>query len=120
MEAQRDVERCRIQSDEFFADVLDWVGEQGKQSPRVSRPGIVQNRLSPALTSLGHGLKDASKKLKDEQRQDFIAAAERLLALASEIEGWRTQSQAGTVYWIDVIRSRRGHPRITLAAGRTV
>ncbi len=91
MEAQRDVERCRVQAAEFFGAIQDWVAEQGKQSPRVLKPGIVPNRLSPALSSLGHALKDASAKYKDEQRQDFTAAADRLLALANEIEGWRTQ-----------------------------
>ena len=30
------------------------------------------------------------------------------MALAGELETWRTQTQKGTVYWIESIKSRRG------------
>jgi ATP-dependent DNA helicase DinG len=38
------------------------------------------------------------------------------MALASEIELWRSQAQVGTVYWIETYQTRRGRPRMTLAA----
>lgn len=115
-EAQRDVERCRLAADEFFANVDDWVADQGKATPRVTGPGVVPNQLSPALASLSSAVKQAGTKLKDEERQDFIAAAGRLATLSGDLENWRTQAQGDTVYWIDVTRSRRGQKRITLAA----
>ena len=38
------------------------------------------------------------------------------MALAGELETWRTQAQKGTVYWLESYESRRGFPRLTLAA----
>ncbi len=38
-----------------------------------------------------------------------------LQRLASELETWRTQSQSGTVYWLESYETRRGRPRMTLA-----
>ena len=84
---------------------------------RVYEPGIVANRLSPELLALAKQLKAAGSKFSEEtDRQDFISAHDRLVALAGELEAWRTQSQAGTVYWIETYQSRRGTPRLTLSA----
>ena len=74
------------------------------------------NRLSVALSSLAKKLRSASADYKDEERQDFTSASDRLAALAIDCEDWRTQQHADAVYWIDVGRVRRGRPRITLAA----
>ena len=115
-DAQRDVERCRFAADEFFANVDDWVADQGKATPRVLKPGVVPNQLSPALASLAGTVKQAGMAYKDEERQDFIAAAGRLATLAGDLENWRTQAMADTVFWIDVTKGRRGQRRITLAA----
>ena len=61
---------------------------------------------------LAQQVKAAGKKLSEEtEQQDFIAAHDRLMALAGEIEAWRTQAQAGAVYWIERIKAaaaRRG------------
>ena len=38
------------------------------------------------------------------------------MALAGELETWRTQAQKGTVYWLESYEGRRGNPRLTLAA----
>ncbi len=135
---QQQVDRCRHLADEFFADLFDWrnkiplprkeaCGERGRAGPgegsnyskpiRVSEPGIVANHLSPELELLARQLKLAGKKLKEEtEQQDFIAAHDRLLVLASELETWRSQAQKGTVYWLESYKSRRGIARLTLAA----
>jgi ATP-dependent DNA helicase DinG len=77
----------------------------------------VANHLSPELELLAKQVKVAGKKLSDEsEQQDFLAAHDRLMVLAAELETWRAQSQAGTVYWIESYQSRRGVPRVTLAA----
>jgi ATP-dependent DNA helicase DinG len=84
---------------------------------RVSVPNIIANHLSPELESLARQVKLAGKKLSEEsEQQDFTAAHDRLTALAAEIEIWRTQAQEGTVYWLESYHSRRGMPRLTLAA----
>ena len=83
---------------------------------RVSDVGIVANHLSPELDVLAKQVKAAGKKLSDEsEQQDFISAHDRLTSLASELETWRTQSQSGTVYWLESYETRRGRPRMTLA-----
>jgi ATP-dependent DNA helicase DinG len=110
--------------------LLDWRNEfkiPDADSPRLSRgfsrpmrvvdPGIVANHLSPELEVLAKQLKAAGKKLSEESEQlDFIAAHDRLMALAGELETWRTQAQKGTVYWLESYETRRGFPRLTLAA----
>jgi ATP-dependent DNA helicase DinG len=130
----KQVDVCRHQADMFFGDLWQWRTEfplpnregPGEGSPhtrsatkpiRVRQPNIVPNRLSAELQQLAQQVKAAGKKLSDEtEQQDFIAAHDRLLALAGEIELWRTQAQAGTVYWLETYESRRGQPRVTLAA----
>src|SRR4051794_15489775 len=135
---QQQVDRCRALADEFFADLFDWrskfplpirerSGEGSSNGPnrgqapskpiRVSEPGIVANRLSPELDSLARQVKLAGKKLSEEsEQQDFFAAHDRLVALAAEIETWRTQAQKGSVYWLEAYQTRRGVPRLTLSA----
>ena len=112
---QQQVDRCRQLADEFFADLHEWrkqsslprregpgEGSRINRPLRVSEPGIVANQLSPELDKLAQQLKAAGKKLSEEsEQQDFLSAHDRLLALAGEIETWRTQAQAGTVYWLE-------------------
>jgi ATP-dependent DNA helicase DinG len=130
---QQQVDRCRHHADTFFADIFDWhanaslpsrerrgegSANRGTSKPaRVLEPNIVANHLSPELQLLAGQVKAVGKKLSEETEQhDFNAAHDRLIALAGELESWRTQSQAGTVYWIESYHSRRGIPRMTLAA----
>ncbi len=130
---QQQVDRCRHLADDFFGDLWQWQSDQrasaaiqpgsrrlsrGFNSPtRVPEPGIVANHLSPELEVLAKQLKAAGKKLSEEsEQQDFLSAHDRLMAVASELETWRTQAQAGTVYWLESYEGRRGAPRITLAA----
>lgn len=114
---QQQVDRCRHLADEFFANLFDWRGKHAPPNGRVGEPGIVANHLSPELELLARQVKQAGKKLKEEsEQQDFISAHDRLVVLASELEMWRAQEQKGTVYWIESYKSRRGIPRLTLAA----
>ena len=84
---------------------------------RVSEVGIVANHLSAELESLARQLKTAGGKLREEsEQQDFIAAHDRLMGLAGELEMWRMQPYSGAVYWIEASRSRRGAPRLALSA----
>jgi ATP-dependent DNA helicase DinG len=134
MKEQQQVDRCRMLADSFFGDLYDWLRKHSPtsssgqtDSPRLSRgftrpirilePGCVTNRLSPELEVLAKQLKAAGKRLKEEsEQQDFISSHDRLMALAGELEAWRTQAQKGTVYWLESSESRRGFPRLTLSA----
>lgn len=84
---------------------------------RIDEPGIVANHLGPELEQLARQVKSAGSKLTEEtERQDFISAHDRLMSLAGEIEAWRSQAQAGAVYWLESYFGRRGTPRLTLSA----
>src|SRR3954470_1675842 len=134
---QQQVDRCRVLADDFFADLFDWRAKtpannragQGSASSghatgkfdskpiRVNEAGIVANHLSPELESLARQVKLAGKKLSEEsEQQDFVGGHDGLVALAAEIETWRTQAQKGFVYWLEAYQTRRGVPRLTLSA----
>jgi ATP-dependent DNA helicase DinG len=125
---QQQVDRCRHLADEFFADLLDWRNQSASRAPggesskhsrpiRVGEAGIVANHLSPELELLAKQVKLAGKKLSEEsEQQDFNAAHDRLTALAAELEMWRAQSEKAAVYWLESYQTRRGSPRLTLAA----
>ena len=116
-EAQQQVLRCRLRADDFFADVHEWLTERGPSNGRVSQAEIVPNTLSPALAALAKQVKIRGNKISDEsQRQDFLSAHDRLMALSSDLEVWRTQSQAESVYWIEESKNRRGYRRTLLSA----
>lgn len=114
--AQQEVEKVRWRQQEFFDDVSNWLAERGKSTVRVGEPEIVGNQLSPALSQLATQVKQGATGLKDEEKQDFVSASNRLMALADSIESWRRQVAGGAVYWADSTRSRRGRPRITLSS----
>lgn len=114
---QQQVDRCRYQADMFFGDLFEWRSRHAPNNGRVNEVGVVANRLSSELETLARQLKTAGGKLREEsEQQDFIAAHERLMGLAGELEMWRMQAQSGAVYWIESSYSRRGTPRLTLSA----
>ena len=115
-EAQQEVLRCRLQADDFFADVRRWMATAAPKNGRVTGPNIVPNVLSPALGGLAKMVRRSSKPIKDEaDRQELAACANRLEVLAQDMETWRTQATSGAVYWVEESRRRR-HVRMTLAA----
>lgn len=117
-EAQRETLHAAILADEFFHDVQDWLGRQTNKNGRVSEPEAVDNPLSPALEQLARIIRRDSERIKDEsERQDLTAAHERLLALAGEVETWRTQELAEPgVYWVESGEARHGALRVSLHA----
>jgi ATP-dependent DNA helicase DinG len=76
---------------------------------------VVDNPLSPALVKLARMVRSQGDFINDrEERQDFTSAADRLAALAGQIDDWLEQRLDNNVYWVEVARGRR--PRISLAA----
>ena len=79
------------------------------------RADVVDNPLSSALVKLSRMVRSQGNFATDrEERQDFIAAADRLTALANLTDDWLEQRLDNNVYWVEVTRGRR--PRISLAA----
>ncbi len=111
---EQEVDRCRFAAQEFFDDVLAWREVHGRKNGRVREAEIVGDGLSQTLADLSEQVGDAGKTFPESQQQDFLAASNRLDALAAEIEAWRKQSLPDTVYWIEHTEGRR--PRTVLAA----
>src|SRR5262249_25109243 len=65
-------------------------------------------KLSSALADVGN------QQTADEQKIEYVAAANRCLTLAGSIKQWLGQELAGQVYWIEVNGERA--PRITPAS----
>lgn len=115
-DAQRQVLECRERADDFFQAIGHWFDRQSPGNGRVRKPEIVPNALSPALKKLCQMVRRHGAEIEDlQQRQDFTAAANRLEAVAAEIEDWRSQQLPDAVYWVEQTRNR-GRTRITLAA----
>lgn len=116
-QAMQQVDRCRMQADEFFADLWEWGVSRGPKNGRVTEPNITSAQLSAELGVLARYVKRAAGGIDDEiERKDFTAAHDRLSGLAGDIESWRTQDDDSCVYWLESNSSRRGSPRITLGA----
>ena len=115
--AQSQVLKCRFASQDLFADVSNWLLDQQSSNGRVRTPEIVPNPLSPELCTLARMVRQQSGSVQEvSERQDFVAAADRLNALAGEIENWRSQSLPDAVYWVERSTSGRREARIKLAA----
>ncbi len=111
------VDRCRMAADEFFADLTDWREAHAPPNGRVREPIKVANRLGGELQALSREVKKAGDSQREEtERQDFVAAADRLTALAGELNAWHRQQLDSAVYWMESYKTRRGLPRLTLSA----
>jgi len=114
-DVQRSVMEVRHRAERFFDDVADWLDRQKNSNGRVREPKIVANPVSEGLAGLAAQVRGAARNIDDpEQRQDLLAAADRLAGLAESIEDWRSQRLEGNVYWIEV--THRRWRRVALAA----
>jgi ATP-dependent DNA helicase DinG len=115
-EAQRQVLDCYFRAEQFFDDIGQWLARQPGGNGRARQPLVVENRLSEGLLKLSRLVRELAKKIdKDEERQDFTAAAARLDGMAQNLDDWNTQKIAEAVYWVEAVKGRRAQ-RITLAA----
>jgi ATP-dependent DNA helicase DinG len=114
-EAQRQVLDCHYRAEDFFGMLHDWLQSQQGGNGRVRRPEIVPNPLSEGLLKLSSMLRQHADTLKKaEEKQDFVAAYERLAGLAGSLDVWLTQQSPESVYWIEESFARRRR-RTTLA-----
>ncbi len=118
-EAQRQVLDCYHRAEQFFDDVGRWLAKQSGGNGRVRQPLVVENRLSEGLGKLSRLVRELGKKIdKDEERQDFTAAAARLDGMAKGLEDWNTQKIAEAVYWVESVKGRRATDFAGRHAGR--
>lgn len=116
-DAMRQVDACRAASDEFFGALWEWGARRGPANGRVTEPELVDASFGAELLVLARKLQRAAGGFDNEvERQDYLAAHDRLVGLAGAVEAWRTQSDDGAVYWMESRPGRRGRPRVTLGA----
>lgn len=117
IDAMQQVDACRAASDQFFGDLWEWGARSGPKNGRVTQPELVDATLGAELLVLARKLKRAGDSMNnDVERQDYLAAHDRLNNLAGAVEAWRTQADDGAVYWMDARTTRRGVPRVALGA----
>jgi ATP-dependent DNA helicase DinG len=115
-QAQRLVAECRERAGDFFDSVDAWVENHRGSNGRVRKPGIVPNPLSEGLANLARSVREVADGIDvPEERQDFLAARDRLKGLAELVEDWRSQRMPEAVYWVERSYYRRFR-RVKLAA----
>lgn len=116
LDLQQQVLDCLGRSEDFFRSLDVWLQEHPGGNGRVRQPELVDNPLSESLEILARNITRQAEDMKDaEQRQDLMAAAMRLQALAGQLEHWRKQTVPDAVYWVEAVWGRRKR-RIELAA----
>ena len=114
---QKEVLACRTAADHFFSEIHEWRMSQREGNGRVLQPELFENTLSPTLKSLAVRLRTHSKQIENEtERQDFVAAADRLNGLAGQVSSWVDQLVPESVYWADSNITRRGNPVVNVSA----
>jgi len=115
-EAEQQVNECRERAADFFDEVVAWQKAFGRQNGRLPKPPDIQNTLSEGLTKLAGMVRGVGRRVdKPEEKQDFAAAADRLLALSDDVGQWHEQAIKEAVYWVEDVRGRR-YRRVDLAA----
>lgn len=102
-DCQERVQRCHLYAQDLFDDVRGWMERRSNaDAVRVFEPNMVDNRLSPALDELSQRLRLRAQELDTaEQRQDALAAADRLSVLSTQAHAWLSQTATDYVYWVD-------------------
>ena len=112
---ERHVIHCRRVAEDFFTAVRDAVAGTGESPWRVGGPRIVADTLGPPLSDLARRLRIAGEEVGgDAERHDFLSLADRLVLLAGTVHAWLEQADAGSVWWVEATRSRRGRERVRL------
>jgi ATP-dependent DNA helicase DinG len=114
-ELQLDVTMCHFTAQDFFQDLNAWRDNHPGANGRVRKPEIVENHLGPKLTALAKRMRMFGASLTEEtERQDFVAASDRLLGLANSIDAWHKQVHGDCVYWLETTTGR--FPKTLLCA----
>ena len=102
-EAQRAASDARFEARELFDELREWQRERGLQNGRVRKAPEIRNRLSPLLKSLAVHISGIAERIDaEEERVEFVSAADRCKALGDSLNTWLQQSQEGCVYWTEV------------------
>jgi len=113
---EEEVYRCQVAADEFFGSLGDWIAERPDHNGRIREPGQFDNGLTPQLQACSQNIELQAERMNPSDRQDVMAASERMEALATDIDVWIRQTLDSSVYWLEQEWSRRGRQRVSLCA----
>ncbi len=100
--AQRTVAKCRQLARGLFEDLRLWREGAAPANGRVRTPPPVENELTPSLKQLGAEIAQIANGLqKEEERIEFLAAADRCSDWADTLLSWLNQTAEDHVYWIE-------------------
>lgn len=107
--AQRLVASVRAHVRDLFSDLRRWKETRTSSNGRVQTPIKIDNTVSPALQELAFEIMSFAQPLeKDEEKIEYLAAADRCAGLAGTLDSWLQQQQADNVYWIEQF-GQEGH-----------
>ena len=102
-QAQQLVDRARHLGRDLFEELREYQRTSGSKNGRLRKPSGIQNEVSPALKELAALLVALSKPIqRDEIRIEYTAAAERCVGLANSLNSWLQQTEADSVYWLEL------------------
>jgi ATP-dependent DNA helicase DinG len=112
------VSECRQRAEDFFDDLYELQSRNPHSNGRISKPGIVENDLSPMLDRLAAQLRKwINKEDADDKKLDLKSASDRLTAISNSVAGWLGHQIEDSVYWLESsLPARGGGPRVELRA----
>jgi ATP-dependent DNA helicase DinG len=106
--AQQQARRARHAAGEFFDVLREWQERHGSSNGRLRQPVPVADTLGEELNKLASAISEkASDVAAAEERIELTSAANRCRGLAGELQAWMTQQFPDSVYWIDLVGTRR-------------
>ena len=110
------VNRAANACEGFFAALAEYRGPGITPNGRIRQPGLISNELSPALSEVARLLKDARKRIDDEDRRfELVGCEQRAVELAHNIQQLIALAEESHVYWL-TIHQRGRRPIVTLAS----
>ncbi len=101
-DAQRQVQRVRTISQNYFFAVDDWSRRFCKSNGRLDRPVDVSNDLSYELRRLGTMILQAAERVLSESDQvELTSAAKKCQLLSDSITAWAEQKADDSVFWVE-------------------
>jgi len=116
VDAQRQVATVRREVRNLFDDLRHWKETRAASNGRVQTPIAIENSVSVALHDLASRIVEFTQPLeKDEEKIEYLSAAERCSGLADTLHAWLQQGQEDNVYWIEQFGHDGSRLRLTSA-----
>lgn len=114
--AQQQTSQARDLSRSLFAELRDWRRDRCPANGRLRTPPAIPNEVSPALQHLAAEIQLFAQTLPtDEERIEYVSAAERCAGLAASLNAWLQQSNPDSVYWLEEFGPERSRTRLVSA-----